>query len=116
MTSEQIGKIAMIFLSFRDHLKIYHWQTKNYARHKAADKLVVTMTTQIDRFMETLQGSRDMRLKLVAPDNSITVEDLSDKNIMKVLKAFKEWLTTGLEPIFGSIHLWESKPYFFVQS
>ena len=50
MTSEQIGEIAMIFLAFRDQLKIYHWQTLSYARHKASDKLVDDITDQIDRF------------------------------------------------------------------
>ena len=27
MRPEQIGEIAMIFLAFRNQLKIYHWQT-----------------------------------------------------------------------------------------
>lgn len=55
MNSIQIGKIAIIFLSFRDQLKIYHWQTSVYTRHVAADKLFDVLEDQIDRFMEVLQ-------------------------------------------------------------
>ena len=73
-TQTQIGEIAMILLSFRDQLKIYHWQTTSYSRHKASDKLVDIMTSQIDKFMETLQGSRNLRM--IIPDkNSITFQN-----------------------------------------
>ena len=63
-TSEQLGEIALIFFAFRDQLKIYHLQTTNYARHIAADALVSDITIKMDRFMETLQGARNKRMKI----------------------------------------------------
>jgi hypothetical protein len=96
MTPEQIGEIAMIFLSFRDQLKIYHWQTTSYARHKAADRLISSMTEQIDRFMETLQGSRDTRLVLTPESGTIKFKNQGDENAIEILVAFKGWLSNGL--------------------
>lgn len=95
-TSEQIGEIAMILLTFRDQLKIYHWMTTNYARHKATDILVVSLTAQMDRFMETLQGSKNKRLKLSSKNKIIKFENPSDSSILDVLVAFKNWLTNIL--------------------
>jgi hypothetical protein len=96
MTSEQIGEIAMIFLAFRDQLKIYHWQTLSYARHKASDKLVDDITDQIDRFMEVLQGSRNLRLLLTSKSGKIKFTNQHDENATATLVAFREWLTIGL--------------------
>ena len=99
-TSTEIGEIAMIFLSFRDQLKIYHWQTHSYTRHKAADKLVETMTEQMDRFLETLQGS--INLKMVVPKKKpyITFENQTDTTIVVLLNEFKKWLNTNLPDKF----------------
>ena len=98
MTSEQIGEIAMIFLAFRDQLKIYHWQTLSYARHKASDKLVDDITDQIDRFMEVLQGSRNLRLLLTSKSGKIKFTNQHDENAT-TLVAFRGWLTYGLPSI-----------------
>lgn len=96
MTPEQIGEIAMIFLAFRDQLKIYHWQTKSYSRHKASDELVGIITEQIDRFMETLQGSRDTRLVISSKDSIIKFVNQKDENATMLLLSFKKWLLKGL--------------------
>ena len=95
-TSNEIGEIAMIFLSFRDHLKIYHWQTHSYSRHKASDKLVETMTDQMDRFLETLQGSRNLRLVVPLKRPFIIFENQTDSSIVVLINEFKKWLNEKL--------------------
>ena len=96
MSPEQIGEILMIFLAFRDQLKIYHFQTASYSRHKAADELVGVITDQMDRFMETLQGSRDVRLVLTSRNSTIKFVNQMDENVSELLGAFKTWLISGL--------------------
>jgi hypothetical protein len=96
MTPEQIGEIAIIFLSFRDQLKIYHFQTLSYSRHKASDKLVNSINDQLDRFMETLQGSRDTRLVLTSSSRIIKLTNQKDEDVTNMLVAFKEWLLNRL--------------------
>ena len=99
MRPEQIGEIAMIFLAFRNQLKIYHWHTTSYARHKASDRLISSITEQIDRFIETLQGSRDTRLVLTSQSGTISFNNQKDDNATEILVAFKEWLSDGLSSI-----------------
>jgi hypothetical protein len=95
-TSTEIGEIAMILLSFRDQLKIYHLQTHSYSRHTAADKLVETMTDQMDRFLETLQGSRNLRMVVPKKRPYITFENHTDITIVVLMNEFKKWLNTKL--------------------
>jgi hypothetical protein len=95
-TPEKIGEIAMIFLAFRDQLKLYHWVTLKYSRHKASDQLVTTITEQMDKFIETIQGSRNIRLKLSDKNKKITFENMTDSNIVDLLVIFKNWLIEGL--------------------
>jgi hypothetical protein len=96
MNSIQIGEIAMIFLSFRDQLKIYHWQTSVYARHVAADKLFDALEDQIDRFMEVLQGTRNLRIQLTAKSGNVKYSNQSDDDANAILLSFKNWLSTVL--------------------
>lgn len=95
-TPEEIGEIAMILLAFRDQLKIYHWQTHSYARHKAADDIVGTMTEQMDRFMETLQGSRNMRMIIPRKKPFIRFGNQTDDSILVIMNEFKKWLDIKL--------------------
>ena len=95
-TPEEIGEIAMILLAFHDQLKIYHWQTHSYSRHKASDNIIHTMTDQIDRFMETLQGSRNMRMIIPHKKRSICFENRTDTSILVIMNEFKKWLHVNL--------------------
>ena len=96
MDSIKIGEIAMILLSFQNQLKIYHWQTSIYARHIAADKLFDSLADQIDRFMEVLQGSKNLRLKLNSKTKTVKYSNQSDDDGNLILLSFKNWLTVIL--------------------
>ena len=46
--------------------------------------------------METLQGSRDIRLSLTSKSGTIKLKNQKDDNVTKILIAFKNWLSDGL--------------------
>ena len=92
--SNDIGEIASIFLTFRDDMKIYHWQTSSYARHKSSDALVASFTILMDRFLEVIQGSRGVRLHI--PPDSAMFENQTDTSIVSLLQNFKAWLEEEL--------------------
>jgi len=50
------GDIVTHLLTIRNQIKLYHWQTKRFARHKATDDLTVTLDTNIDAFVESYMG------------------------------------------------------------
>ena len=50
------SKLAHLFLEVRTQIKLYHWQTRSYARHKATDRFIETFEPLVDRFVEAAQG------------------------------------------------------------
>jgi hypothetical protein len=87
-----IGDITFQFLYVINQMKIYHWQTKVYARHIASDTLIQSLLEKTDKFLETMQGSENKRILLNSKNSSIQLKNESDTSILKVLKSFKEWL------------------------
>jgi glutaredoxin 2 len=43
-------------LTIRNQIKVYHWQTKSFSRHKATDDLTSKLDELIDEFVETYMG------------------------------------------------------------
>lgn len=89
------GNIAVTLLAYQNAIKIYHWQTPKYARHKASDKLFNTMLDKIDQFVEVLQGSWGLRINF-AQKIDIPINNMTDANIVETLNIFKGWLSTNL--------------------
>lgn len=50
------GDIVSHMLTIRNQVKLYHWQTGSFARHKATDDLTVALDTSIDTFVEIYMG------------------------------------------------------------
>jgi hypothetical protein len=50
------GDIVSHLLTIRNQVKLYHWQTKQFARHKATDDLTAALDTNIDAFVESYMG------------------------------------------------------------
>lgn len=50
------GDIVTTMLSIRNQIKLYHWQTKSFADHKATDDLTAALDTVIDSFVEVYMG------------------------------------------------------------
>ena len=50
------GDIVSSLLTIRNQIKVYHWQTKSFVRHKGADDLVTKLDVSIDEFVETYMG------------------------------------------------------------
>lgn len=50
------GGLVVAMMEIRDQIKVYHWQTKSFARHKATDDFVTELDGLIDSFVETYMG------------------------------------------------------------
>ena len=48
--------LVSAMLNIRDQIKVYHWQTKSFARHKATDDFVSSLDEKIDEFVEVYMG------------------------------------------------------------
>lgn len=81
--------IVPTLMEFRDQMKLYHWKTKSYARHKASCKFLELFDEKIDRIVETLMGARDKR---VYDAFDLKFENYDDKNIIEYVKNFRDFL------------------------
>ena len=85
-------ELARFFFSMQDQIKLYHWQTKSYARHIATDQLHTALLPLIDRFMEVWQGKHNSRINLLNDRMTVTVGQLSDAEMDEFLAKCVEHL------------------------
>jgi hypothetical protein len=92
------SKILKNLLTFQNQMKLYHWQTKSFARHTASDKLVEKAMDITDRIIESYQGSHG---KIILNDSNKTLEldNITDDNIVAYLNKMKAFLNTDFEQI-----------------
>ena len=86
MKSEEI---ISNFLQFTNNLKLYHWNTSIYARHKASDKLLTKLNALIDLFVESYMG----KYGKLSPIEDIKNLNVNDKNVkVKLINPFIKFL------------------------
>jgi hypothetical protein len=89
------GTIVQFYLTLRNAVKIYHWNTKSYARHKATDQFVSKLDDLTDRFVEVYIG-RYGRSASLGKDITLDCPALDEKFIIKYLTEAAAWLSTKL--------------------
>ena len=86
----------------REQIKLYHWQTKSFSRHKATDETIAALDTTIDKYVEVYMG-RYGRPKMNSRTNKIFVQNLSEKSIVSFIKHcivfLQNDLTKKLKPV-----------------
>lgn len=89
------------FFQLREQIKLYHWQTHSYPRHKATDAVVGALDESIDKYVEVYMGKYG-RPKLTGSTNTIRVTNLSEKAIVTFIKSAIAYLNgplvKGLKP------------------
>ena len=89
------SEIVHIMMTLRNQVKLYHWQTMSFPRHKATDELVTKLDTNIDQFVEVYIGKYG-RPKLTGKNSSIRLRNHSDKEAVALLREAVAWLNTDL--------------------
>ena len=85
-------EIARFFFQLTNQVKLYHWQTKSYARHIATDTLHTVLLPLVDRFMEVYQGKVGARVSDESKKIPLSVSQLSDAEMESFLEKAVEYL------------------------
>ena len=80
-------------MEFRNQIKLYHWKTSSFARHKGTDKFLEKFDKLFDEFIEVLTGSRGEK---ISDSFSVKFVQVTDKTASGYVKSFREWLTESL--------------------
>lgn len=86
------------FLTILNLIKVYHWQTTNYAAHIATGDLYAKLDLLIDQFIEVYQGTRP-RITLSDKSSLTLLSMKEEKSIVIILEKFATWLSTDLKTI-----------------
>jgi hypothetical protein len=91
------GDLVMCLLTIRNQVKLYHWQTKSFARHTATDALTSKLDESIDSFVESYMG-RYGRPKV---SGSIKLHNFSESAARAFVAAQTAYLTKVLPKKIG---------------
>jgi hypothetical protein len=91
------GDIVTHLLTIRNQIKLYHWQTKQFARHTATDTLTAALDLNIDAFVESYMG-RYGRPKV---SGSITLHNFSEEEAKAFVVRETEYLQKELPKSIG---------------
>jgi uncharacterized membrane protein len=69
----------------RNQIKLYHWQTRSYARHVATDNVLKELDELIDQYVEVYMGKYG-RPKLSGPDAIVRLQNLSEAGATKLIR------------------------------
>jgi len=83
------------FFEMREQLKLYHWQTFMYARHKATDDVIKELDESIDLFVEVYMGKYG-RPNITRTTNTVTIKNMNEKTSVKFVKDCILYLQTTL--------------------
>lgn len=84
-----VTKIAANLLYVYSRMKMFHWSTGSYARHKASDAFVEEFAGLMDSFVETMMGTHGTR---VSAKHSDIVAALKEEEVFKFLNGFCSYL------------------------
>jgi len=84
--------IIQFYVTLRNAVKVYHWNTKSYPRHKATDQFVENIDKLTDSFVEVYIG-RYGRDAALGKEMVITLPGFTEKTIIKFFEEARIWLS-----------------------
>jgi len=85
------------FFLMRDQIKLYHWLTESYSRHKATDDAIEKLDALVDRYVEVYIGKYG-RPKIGSPNNVIKVSQMSELTAERFVKSCIAYVVEELVP------------------
>ena len=91
------------FFQLRDQIKLYHWQTRIYARHTATDKAIGELDRIIDSYVEIYIG-KYCRKRLVGADAKISVNNLTEAGATRFITSAIRYCQSSLVKGLSKVH------------
>ena len=83
------------FFTLREQIKLYHWQTHQFARHKATDEVISALDESIDKYVEVYMGKYG-RPKVTATTNTVRIRNMAESTAGAFIK-------TGIKYLEGTL-------------
>ena len=86
------GPIIQFFMTLRNGVKVYHWNTTSYPRHKATDQFIENIDKLSDSFVEIYIG-RYGRDAALGKEMKITLPGFTEISIINFFEEARIWLS-----------------------
>lgn len=98
--SSKHSNVILTFFTILNQVKLYHWQTLSYPRHKATDDLHSSLSSLVDKFVEVLHGrlstdKNTFRITLTDDSSSIVIKNMTDATGTELLKNIRKYLESS---------------------
>lgn len=90
-----MAKLINFFFNLQVKLKLYHWNTTSFSRHKASDELYGKIQELSDQFVEVFIGKYG-RIKVTEPHSGIKITSMNDSTIVHFLRKQIEFLSKDI--------------------
>uniref|UniRef100_A0A6C0F636 Uncharacterized protein n=1 Tax=viral metagenome TaxID=1070528 RepID=A0A6C0F636_9ZZZZ len=84
--------IVLNFIEMLNTVKLFHWKTNSYAKHKATDDLYSELNGNIDSFVEVLLGKQGDRIDLVSTKTIPLFAYNSADDFKRKIEEYKKYL------------------------
>lgn len=81
-----MADFVKFFFELQNTIKLYHWNTTSFARHKGADDLVESVIDLSDKFMEVYMGKYGRPNKSSSKTIAYSIKHYTDKEIVEYIK------------------------------
>ncbi len=81
-----MADFVKFFFELQNTIKLYHWNTTSFARHKGADDLVDSVIDLSDKFMEVFMGKYGRPNKSSSKTITYSIKHYTDKEIVEYIK------------------------------
>lgn len=95
------SEVLIKLLTLQTQIKLYHWQTESYARHKATDDFTTEIMELVDKFVEVYQGKYG-RIKIDRNNCCINLDNITDQKITAFVKTMRKFLHDDLDKFLDS--------------
>jgi hypothetical protein len=86
-----MATIMSTFLGIEAQLKVLHWQTSSYAKHKAFGKVYDSLSDLVDSFMEIYMGKYG-RIALEGSEDTIQLSNIGELNVDEFINTVLDYL------------------------
>jgi len=86
----EISEIVKFFFTLQLNIKMYHWNTTSFSRHKATDEFGGKLLSLIDQFVEVYIGRH--KVKPSPSKININPDYITDTGSERLLQQSKEYL------------------------
>lgn len=104
-TLPKLPAACTYLLKMLDEIKVYHWKTNSYARHKTSDKLYSKLQPSVDKFVEMYLITMTLNDSSLQPQtkpsayqtklSDFNIDMLSDEDYPEMLQKSIQILSTG---------------------